>query len=167
MWGIIIIFQQSGLAVVFEIIPSYMQWVAALVIHLTRIINCKILSKLMFKMTGRHGGMVHFAWNTALTTHYSLFVAITLVNVNDITAIILLGVETLVHIRKCYQIIKLDKTIRACKLGGGNRELLQKTLLHSLYQIAIFALLDYLDKMLSLHAIYNKKLKKSPNNWKA
>ena len=62
-------------------------------------------------MAGRQNDKANRLVHATITCDYTLWVAITLVNSNKFTAIALLAIEVLVHMKKGYRIIERNNKI--------------------------------------------------------
>ena len=111
LWFLVMSIQISGITIAVGMLSRNLQWTICIVIPLIRGINSKILSHLMLKITETDNEIAKFTLNIEVISMFTFYIAVTLTNSDEMTVFSLLAVELLLHIRKCYHIIKCNKKV--------------------------------------------------------
>lgn len=112
LWVLVIHFQYALLSTIFTALPSNFQWILAIILPMIRYINLQVYKKLTEKYAGKNNKMATIRYNISVGIEYSMFVAIMLSSATEITLFIILGVEFLLNIRLCVNILRLQRKIR-------------------------------------------------------
>ena len=113
LWFLVMTIQISGITIAVGMLPSNFQWTVCIVIPVIRLLNSKILSRLVLKMTESDDEIAKFTLNIEVISMFTFYIAVTLTNSDEITVFSLLAVEFLLHIRQCYYIIKWTRRVDA------------------------------------------------------
>ena len=106
-------FQEQLLRRAFLGVPNEWQWFVAIIIIVVREFNHWILSKLVKKMTKMENEIAMVLLSSTLSVFFGSMIAVQLVVANNIAVGSFLFVEFFLHIRVCYQIIKLNNEIES------------------------------------------------------
>ena len=120
LWFMVIEFQNNGLSIIFEILPIHLQWIMAILIPFFRKLNLWIVSKITHRIVGHDNQRANFTVASSITSIYILFIAIQLSSASKATVYSILGVKFVLHLRTCYQIVRLQRKIRGSGFEGAN-----------------------------------------------
>jgi len=112
IWWFVVNFHYIGLSMLFTALPVKLHWILAIIMPTLRHFNLQVYRKLVNRYTGRSNKMAMIRIEIYVGIEYSLFVAIKLATASEITLFLILGVEFLLNIHKCYRILQLKRKIR-------------------------------------------------------
>ena len=92
-------------------ILSPIEWISAILIPIYRSSNTWIFSKIVRSIAGSENEAANCLVTTNITLSAGFFIAIGLFNLSQFTVYCILCVELLLHMRTCYQIIRMSKRI--------------------------------------------------------
>ena len=113
LWFMVIEFQNNGLSIIFEVLPTNLQWIMAILIPSFRKFNTWIVTKITHLIVGPDDDMANFTVASSITSIYILFIAIQLSSATKATVYSILGVKFALHLKTCYQIVKLQTKINS------------------------------------------------------
>ena len=146
--SIFIHFQYAGLSTLFSALPLQLHWILAIIMPSMRYFNLKIYKKFIEKYAGPDNKMAVIRMDIAIGIEYSMFVAINLASASEITLFLMLGVEFVLNVHKCYRILRLrrkirinhlDKTILDEQIHDKIRDLVLSELIEVLVPLAYFS----------------------------
>ena len=103
-------FATNGLRIIITIL-SHVEWASAILIPIVRSLYTWIYSKITEKITGNDNEAANFLVTLHMTYTFAFFKAFNLFHVSQFTVYCILLVELLLHIRTCYQIIRLSRKV--------------------------------------------------------
>ena len=103
-------FVSYGLIIAIAIL-SHMDWVSAFLIPIVRSSKTWIAYKITSKITGATNEAANLFVSLSIAWDFGIFKAIKLFNVSQFTVYCILFVELILHMRTCYQIIKLSRKV--------------------------------------------------------
>ena len=109
-----------GIEILTDVLPSDIQWFIALVLPGMREIHVLVTHKILLKAKPYSPELTLFCIDMVIHCYHSFWVTLFLVRVTDITVYSILGIEFLLQLYSCYQIIKIGKKIQA--LDSNNYE---------------------------------------------
>ena len=112
VWWSISRFHYMGLSMLFTALPLKLHWIIAIIMPTCRYFNLKVYSRFVNEYAGRDNKMAMIRMEISVGIDYSLFVAIKLASASEVTLFLILGVEFLLNVHKCYIILVLNKKIR-------------------------------------------------------
>ena len=119
IWCMVINFHYYGLLTLFTALPLNLNWILAIIMPTLRYFNLYVYQRFVEKYAGKDNKMALIRANISVGIGYSLFVAIQLASATEITLFLILGVEFLLNIHKCYKILRLHRKIRTNYLEKG------------------------------------------------
>ena len=105
VWMLITI-QKMVLSILFKVLSDELQFIMAIIIPICRSFDSWVLSKLVFKMSGKENEAARIFLIVSVTLDFAIFVAVMLASSNDLTVYCILGVEFLIHLKSCFDIIR-------------------------------------------------------------
>ena len=111
-WLFFIAFQYNLLTVLFQILPSMLQWILVFVLPAQRELNTVALNKMFvqFSFSQSDALEVKSFVNIIINTNHSLFLVITIGSMaTDATVYLILALEFLINLYCCYKIIKFHR----------------------------------------------------------
>ena len=93
LWFMVIEFQNNGLSIIFEVLPTNLQWIMAILIPSFRKMNTWIVTKITHRIVGPDNEMANFTVASSITSIYILFIAIQLSSATKVTVYSILGVN--------------------------------------------------------------------------
>ena len=100
------------LSIIYRKLPLNLQWIIAIIIPILRSANTQMLTKFVKRMVGNNNEMANVVLITSISCTYTLYIAIQITSATDLTVYSLLGIKYLLHIKSCFQVIKLHRKIR-------------------------------------------------------
>ena len=123
-----VFFVSSGVLVLRIILKilSRFEWTAAILIPIFRSSSSWVMSKIVDKITGHNNEAANCSVTTFTSYTYGFYIANGLFSAKPFTIYCILSVEFALHMRNCYQIIRLSGKIREKKTNLTNENLNQE-----------------------------------------
>ena len=111
---------KEGISFLFKSLPSYLQWIVAFLIPLSKHFEKLSLSKLVKRMSGRQDEASSVLLGLAVNVNYSSFVAVKLPGAEIMTVCFVIAVDFVIQLQLTYQIVKLQNKVtnEAFENGG-------------------------------------------------
>ena len=127
LWLLFLQFQNNGVSMIFKKLPSNLQWLISIMIPILKNFNHWMLSRFIIRIAGANDEMANFIVATDIMGIYNLYIAVQLITASDITIYCILAVELVLHIRSCYQIIKMYRKVETVNDRMMNLSLRKRT----------------------------------------
>jgi len=106
------IISYDAVTIMIEKLPFQIQWIVAIVLQMLKWFHRGTMKKLFKRVHPCNLEALHVGIATMLESNHALYVALMLVNVTEVTMYSILGIQFVMQLYSCYEIIRLHRKVQ-------------------------------------------------------